>query len=83
MCIQIANKIIDKNSLFQTPIIQWIGKHTLEIYVANVLSAILIKYIFVSEGKSILILSDIFITAILSISLWKVNSLIQKRLYSI
>lgn len=83
LCIQIANKIIDKNSLFQTPIIQWIGKHTLEIYVANVLSAILIKYIFVSEGKSILILSDIFITAILSISLWKVNSLIQKRLYSI
>lgn len=83
LCIQIANKIIDKNSLFQTPIIQWIGKHTLEIYVANVLSAILIKYIFVSEGKSILMLSDIFITSILSILLWKVNSLIQKRLYSI
>lgn len=81
--IQIANKIIDKNSLFQTPIILWIGKHTLEIYVANVLSAILTIYIFISEEKSILILSDIFITAILSLLLWKVNSLIQKRLYFI
>lgn len=81
--IQIVNKIIDKNSLFQTPIILWIGKHTLEIYVANVLSAILIKYISISEEKSILILSDILFTTILSLLLWKVNSLIQKRLYSI
>lgn len=77
--IQIANKIIDNFNFFNISLFYWIGNHTLEIYVANVLSSIIIRYIFASNEKLILISSDMFMTIIFSLLLWKVNNLIQKQ----
>lgn len=79
LCIQIVNKIIDNTNFFNKSLFNWIGSHTLEIYVANVLSAIIIRYIIVSNENLILILSDIFMTILLSLTLYKVNNLIQKQ----
>lgn len=78
LCIQIVNKIIDKTHFFNKSLFNWIGGHTLEIYVANVLSAIIIKYIIVSNETPLLIFSDIFMTIILSILLCRINNLIAK-----
>lgn len=75
-----ANNVIDKTKFFDKVIFNWIGTHTLEIYVANVLSAVIIRYFIITNEHLVMILSDIFLTVILSILLWKINSFIQEQL---
>lgn len=80
LCVQMANNVIDKTKFFYKVIFNWIGTHTLEIYVANVLSAVIIRYFIITNEHLVMILSDIFLTVILSILLWKINSFIQEQL---
>lgn len=75
-----ANNVIDKTKFFYKVIFNWIVTHTLEIYVANVLSAVIIRYFIITNEHLVMILSDIFLTVILSILLWKINSFIQEQL---
>lgn len=72
--------LLIKQNLFYKVIFNWIGTHTLEIYVANVLSAVIIRYFIITNEHLVMILSDIFLTVILSILLWKINSFIQEQL---
>lgn len=78
--MQIANKVIDKTKFFDKAIFNWIGTHTLEIYVANVLSAVIIRYLIITNEHLVMIISDIFLTVILSVLLWTINSSIQEKL---
>lgn len=77
LMVQILNLLIDKTDLFRLSCFKTIGRHTLEIYAANVLSAVLLASCFSTCTYPIIaICIDLFLTAVLSIVLWKANKLI-------
>lgn len=77
LMVQILNLLIDKIDLSRLSCFRIIGRHTLEIYAANVLSAVLIASCFSICIHPIIVISiDLFLTAVLSIVLWKANKLI-------
>lgn len=77
LMVQILNLLIDKIDLSGLSIFRSIGRHTLEIYAANVLSAVLLTSCFyICTYPMIVIFIDLFLTSVLSIVLWKANKLI-------
>lgn len=79
LLVQIANKLIDKWDSFKNRLSNWIGTHTLELYVGNVLSAGMMRFVLFPELHVLVILTiDLTITTGFSLLLWKVNSQIQK-----
>lgn len=79
LLIQVANKLIDRWSFFKNKIFNWIGTHTLELYVGNVLSAVMMRFVLFPELHVLVILTiDLTMTTGFSLLLWKVNSQIQK-----
>lgn len=77
--IQIINKIIDKTNLSHKTFLNWIGSHTLELYVGNTISAIIFIY-YISPNTNLLIkiFYDLLFTIILSICLHKINQTVKK-----
>ena len=80
LLVQIANKLIDKWDSFKNRLSNWIGTHTLELYVANTISATIAHYIF-HPGMHIVtkISIDTALTVGISLLLWNINSRIQKQ----
>lgn len=79
--VQILNKIIDRWSILKNSLFNWIGSHTLEIYVGNVISAVIVYYIFYPEMHVLTKISiDLMITIGLSLLLWRINSVLQKQI---
>lgn len=79
--IQIANKVIDNWSFLENKIFNWIGSHTLELYVGNTISAVIAGYIFYPEMHILTKVSiDLIMTTGISLLLWKINSSIQKQI---
>lgn len=77
LIIQILNQLINKIDLSCLSFFRMMGRHTLEIYAANVLSAVIITSCFYTcTYPIILICIDLFLTSVLSIVLWKANKLI-------
>lgn len=77
LIIQILNQLINKIDLSCLSFFRMMGRHTLEIYAANVLSAVIIASCFYTcTYPIILICIDLFLTSVLSIVLWKANKLI-------
>lgn len=77
LMVQILNLLIDKIDVSHLSCFRIMGRHTLEIYVANVLSAVIIAYCFSTCTYLIIVIFiDLFLTAVLSIVLWKANKLI-------
>lgn len=75
--VQILNLLIDEIDVSHLSCFRIMGRHTLEIYVANVLSAVIIAYCFSTCTYLIIVIFiDLFLTAVLSIVLWKANKLI-------
>lgn len=80
LLIQVANKLIDKWSIFKNDLFNWIGTHTLELYVGNVLSAEFVHYIFYPRMHTLMkVAIDLAMTICMSLLLWK-NSQVQKLL---
>lgn len=81
LLIPIVNTLIDKCSLLKASIIKNIGRHTLEIYAANVISAVFItSFLCLQESPLVTIASDIALTVLGAIFLSKWNKLILSRL---
>lgn len=79
LLIQVVNKLIDRWIFFKNKIFKWIGTHTLELYVGNVLSAVMMRFVLFPELHVWVILTiDLTMTAGFSLLLWNVNSQIQK-----
>lgn len=77
LMVQILNLLIDKIDLSRLSYFRRTGRHTLEIYAANVLSAVLIASCFSTCTYPIIVICiDLFLTTVLSIVLWKANKLI-------
>lgn len=80
LLIQVTNKLIDRWIIFKNDLFDWIGSHTLELYVGNTIAAVIThQYIFHIEMNVLIKVSiDIIMTIILSLLLWKANSQLQK-----
>lgn len=77
LMVQILNLLIDKIDLPCLSCFKTIGRHTLEIYAANVLSAVLLASCFYTCIHPIIVIFiDLFLTAVLSFVLSKANKLI-------
>lgn len=77
LMVQILNLLIDKINLPCLSCFKTIGRHTLEIYAANVLSAVLLASCFYTCIHPIIVIFiDLFLTAVLSFVLSKANKLI-------
>lgn len=72
--IQVANGVIDRWSFFKSKFFKWIGSHTLEIYVANTIAAVICGCFFSPEMDVLTkVLIDITITIVLSLLLWNIS----------
>lgn len=81
LLVQIANKLIDRWSFFKNKIFNWIGTHTLELYVGNTISAEIVYYIYYQEMHILIkVAIDLAMTICISLLLWKINSQVQKSL---
>lgn len=81
LLIQVADKLIGRLFFFKNKIFNWIGTHTLELYVGNVISAEIVHYIFYPEMHILMKLPiDLAMTICISLLLWKINSQVQKSL---
>ncbi|WP_025835570.1 acyltransferase family protein [Bacteroides rodentium] len=81
--VQIANILIDRWGILKNKLFNWIGSHTLEIYVGNTIAAIIAEQIFSPEMNILTKLSiDIMMTISLSLLLWKLNSQVHEALKS-
>lgn len=79
--MQVANKIIDRSTLFQKSAFTWIGAHTLELYCGNTITAEIVVHFFHPDVPLFTKLAiDFALTFVLSITLWRVNIKIQKSL---
>lgn len=75
LVVQIANILIDKWGVLKNKLFNWIGSHTLEIYVGNTIAAEIAGQIFSPEMDVLIKVSvDIMMTIGLSLLLWKINS---------
>lgn len=78
LAVQIANILIDKWGVLKNKLFNWIGTHTLDIYVGNTIAAVTAKQIFSPEMNVFDKISiDIMMTIGLSLLLWKLNSQLQ------
>ena len=78
LAFQIANILIDKWGVLKNKLFNWIGTHTLDIYVGNTIAAVIAELIFSPEMNVFDKISiDIMMTIGLSLLLWKLNSQLQ------
>ena len=80
LLIQVTNKLIDRWIIFKNDLFDWIGSHTLELYVGNTIAAVITHQHIFHIGMNVLtkVSIDIIMTIILSLLLWKANSQLQK-----
>ena len=81
LSIQVANLLIDRLGLDRAFLVKKVGRHTLEIYAANVLSAVFIESCLkIQSSVFAVICVDLLLTLLFTIALWKLNKLISLRI---
>lgn len=82
LVIQGLNFFFDKYSIIKSSsVVNWIGRHTLELYVGNLISAELLQKFLLSQGRNpiTVIVLDLCITILLSFVLTMVNNIFKNK----